>query len=450
MPGRSRRPPATWMIAAAALALMLRCGGPGPAPDASGPPPAAARCGDGVVQGREECDDGNASNDDACLASCLRPAAWVSGDVHLHAHGCGDEAFSPGELLSFVEAAGVQVGSVLVWGVGFEEDRPLFTGSDSPVSTPSHRLRYDLEVSHFDAARGGHLLALGLRSLDSAPEIFHTPTGVPVVDWAHAEGAVVGMAHAQFWPADGGFPQPPGGCCMPWELPVHVARGRLDFLAVEKPGPTSPLDEGAFLLWKALLNSGFRLPLAGGSDYTCLNHEFGPRTPRTDVLQEGPLSYAGFLDALRNGRSAVAIGRGNRLDLRVNGARLGEEVQLRAGEPVELDLESRFGQPGQVEVLVNGRVERTLGAEPGTGVGRVSLSLTRSAWIAARSRWVATSPVYAIVDGREIRASAEDACYLIRYLDHLSALRPGAQPAYAGARDELVRRFTESGGATCP
>jgi len=436
---------------AAAVALLVSCGGQGPAPPgAQGADPTPAQCGDGVVQGREECDDGNASNEDACLASCLRPAAWVSGDIHLHGHGCGDEVSSPGELLSLVEAAGIQVGSVLVWGVGFEQDRPLFTGRDSPVSTPSHRLRYDLEVSHFDAARGGHLVALGLRSLDFTPAVFHTPTGVPVVDWAHAQGAVVGMAHAQFWPADGRFPQPPGGCCMPWELPVHVARGRLDFLAVEKPGPRSPLDDGAFLLWKSLLNAGFRVPIAGGSDYTCLNHEFGPRTPRTDVLMQGPPSYEGFLDALRKGRSAVAIGRGNRLDLRVNGARLGEEVHVRAGQPLELDLESRFEQPGEVEVLVNGRVDRTLGAEPGTRVGRVSLSLATSAWIAARSRWVATSPVYAIVDGREIRASPEDACYLVRYVEHLSALRPGAQPAYADARDELLRRFTESGGTACP
>lgn len=431
--------------------MLISCGAPDSPPLAEPTPsPPSAQCGDGVVQGREECDDGNASNDDACLASCLRPAVWVSGDIHLHGHGCGDEVYSPGELLSFVESAGVQVGSALVWGVGYEEDRSFFTGLDSPVSTPSHRLHYDLEVSHFDAARGGHLLALGLRSLDFSPAPFDVPTGVPVVDWARAQGAVVGMAHGQFWPADGRFPQPPGGCCMPWEFPVHVARGRMDFLAVEKPGPKSPLDDGAFLLWRALLNTGFRVPIAGGSDYTCLNHQFGPRTPRTDVLLEDPVSYEGFLDALRKGRSTVAIGRGNRLDLRINGARLGEEVRVRADQPVEVDIETRFQQAGPVEVLVNGRVERTLGAEPGTGVGRFSLSLASSAWIAARSRWVATSPVYVVVDGREIRASPDDACYLVRYVDHLSALRPGARPAYAEARAELLRRFTESGGAACP
>lgn len=237
---------------------------------------------------------------------------------------------------------------------------------------------------------------------------------------------------------------------MPWELPVHVARGRMDFLAVEKPGASSPLDEGAFRLWSALLNSGFRLPLAAGSDYTCLNHEFGPRTPRTDVLQEAPPSYEGFLDALRRGRSTVAMGRGNRLDLRVNGGRLGEEIQVGGGQAVDVHVETRLEAGGEVEVLVNGQVAKTLQAEAGAGAGRFSLSLASSAWIAARSRSVVTSPVYALVDGHPIRASAQDTCYLMRYLDHLSALRPGTRPAYTEAREELRRRFTESGGTSCP
>jgi len=366
--------------------------------------------------------------------------------VHLHSQGCNDDVVSPGELASLMSTQGIRIGSVLVWGVGYEQDRPLFTGRDYPGSTPQQLLHYDLEVSHFEAARGGHLIALGLRSLDFSPPLFDVPTGTPVVDWAHAQGALVGMAHAQMWPEQG-FPSPPGGCCMPWELPVHAARGRLDFLAVEKPG-AFPVDGGAFRLWKSLLNAGYRVPLAAGSDYTCLNHAFGPRTPHTDVLLEGAVSYAGFLESLRLGRSTVSLGRGRSLDLRVGSARMGDVVALRAGQVLEVAVETRFDGSEQVEVLVNGRVEGSFRAASGHQVGRVSLRPTSSAWIAARSRSVSTSAIYALVDDREIRASAEDACYLLRYVRYLSSLR-GRLAAYAEAESDLLRRFSESGGTAC-
>jgi cysteine-rich repeat protein len=398
------------------------------------------------VEGAEECDDGNASNADSCLATCTRPASFVSGDVHLHSQGCNDARVSPEELVLLMSEQGIDVGSVLVWGVGYELEQSLVTGRDHPESTPEQLLRYDLEVSHFEAARGGHLIALGLHSLDPSPDRFETPTGTPIVDWAHAQGALVGMAHAQVWPVEG-MPQPPGGCCMPWELPVHAARGRLDFLAVERPG-VFPVDGGAFRLWKSLLNSGYRVPLAAGSDYTCLNHGGWSRTPHTDVLLDGDVTYAGFLGALRRGRSAVSLGRGQRLDLRAGGARLGDEVGVSSGQPLEVAVETRFGQAQDVEILVNGQVEGRFRADPGHQVGRVSLRLSSSAWIAARSRSVSTSAVYVLVDGREIRASAADACYLVRYVRYLSSLR-GRLAAYAEAEEDLLRRFAESGGTTC-
>ena len=59
-----------------------------------------------------------------------------------------------------------------------------------------------------------------------------------------------------------------------------------------------------------------------------------------------------------------------------------------------------------------------------------------------------------------MRASAEDACYLIRYTDHLSRLVSDgdidlaedtgeALDAYAAARAEFERRFREAGGQVC-
>lgn len=409
------------------------------------------------MQPPEECDDANASNEDACLTSCYRPAVWVASDPHVHSWGCNAQV-TPEELAGRLADARIQVGASLVWGLGFGQDRGFFTGRDHPTGRPGVVLHYDLEVSGFPAAKGGHLVLLGLGSIEFSPRPFDEPhSGIPVADWARAQGdrVVAGMAHAHLWPEDGAFPALPGGCCMPFELPVHAVRGRIDFLAVERPGGF-PLNPGAFRLWKALQNSGVRIAIAGSSDYSCLNHGFFERTPRTDVLLEGRVTYDAWLGALRQGRTAVAWGADEHLGLRVEGVPIGGEVRARAGDTLRVSLETRFSAAADVQVLVNGSVAGGFRAEPGIQAAEVRLPAGPSAWISARSQRVMTSPVYVIVDGRPIRASAEDTCYLIRYVDHLRRLpldrgesAGAAFAAYDDAEAILRQRFSEAGGVSC-
>lgn len=82
---------------AIALALLVTCsacggddgGGPppardgGPLPDAGPPPP---RCGNGIIEAREGCDDGNADDTDLCTAMCRRTPH------------CGDGVTGEGEV----------------------------------------------------------------------------------------------------------------------------------------------------------------------------------------------------------------------------------------------------------------------------------------------------------------------------------------------------------------
>ena len=199
--------------AAAALVALAACAGGSGSPAASATPSPA--CGNGVAEGSEECDDGNASNADGCLVTCQRPAAWVTSDVHVHSTGCSQYA-SPARLAELLKAQQIQVGAALVWGEGYANDAAFFTGRDHALSTPGFILHYDLEVSHFEAARGGHLVLLGLDSIAFSDDVFHVPqSGMPVVEWAHRQPrALVGMAHAQFWPADG----------RSWTRPAAAAR----------------------------------------------------------------------------------------------------------------------------------------------------------------------------------------------------------------------------------
>jgi hypothetical protein len=249
---------------------------------------------------------------------------------------------------------------------------------------------------------------------------------------------------------------------MPWELPIHAARGTIDFLSTERRGDGPALDSGTFRLWKALQNSGFRIALTGASDFHCIHWAVDETAPRTDVLLEGDVSYDSWLDAIRSGRASLAVGHGSHLDLRVDKSRLGEEVTLPAGGgSVSLQVESRFPASDSVDLLVNGRVVQTVFMDGGAQVATVNLPLASSAWIFARSRSVATSPVYVVVGGAPVRGSAADVCYLVGYVDHLSRLVSShrldlgastgqALAAYAGARRELMQRFLEAGGQTCP
>jgi hypothetical protein len=86
--------------------------------------------------------------------------------------------------------------------------------------------------------------------------------------------------------------------------------------------------------------------------------------------------------------------------------------------------------------------------------------VTKSSWIAARSANGLTNPVYVLVGGAPVRASADDICYLWRSVDHLAGLvisrrlflygaEREALGAYEEAMGELQRRFAEAGGGVC-
>jgi len=71
----------------------------------------AAYCGDGKIEGREECDDGNPDYDDECTPECLNTSPFIEFDSHIS------------EILSAYEIPGASIGVVkdgrLVWVRGY-------------------------------------------------------------------------------------------------------------------------------------------------------------------------------------------------------------------------------------------------------------------------------------------------------------------------------------------
>ncbi len=383
----------------------------------------------------------------------------MAGDPHEHAHGCFPRR-GPDELQYAAARQEIAVAAALVWGEGYDTDFALFTGADNPVSKPGSIVHYDLEVSRFPAANPGHLVVLGLHNLAFSPDPFATPkSGIPVVEWARAQGALVGMAHGQFWPSDGHLPNPGETCCIPLEFPVHVARGQVTFLETERTGSGPVLDPSTFLLWKTLQNAGFPVVLIGGSDLPCLGPDLTDDTPRTDVIVDGALTYDRWLDGIRKGRTTV-VTRGVHLNLRVNGAPLGSDVHVATGAVVTAALETRFREPTEVELVVNGETAWSGRVDAGSQVRMVPLRAAASFWVFARSHRAATSATYVIAGEQPIRASAADACYLVRYVGHLEDVARGGQlplgesqaealDAYEQARKEFSKRFFEAGGQSC-
>jgi len=443
------------------LGLAACAGSPSAGPPTPTPEPVV--CGDARVEPGEECDDANTNDGDGCLRTCLQGATWVASDPHIHSQGCGGD-LSPKELLDVSDSRGTQVTAALVWGEGYYDEQRYFTGNDDPASRPGNILHYDMEISHFPAADSGHLLLLGLDSIRFSPDPYRSPhSGIPVADWALGQNSrvVVGMAHGEFWPADGQFPRPPVVCCMPWDFIPNAVLGRTSFIETERhDGP--PVDAGTDKLFTTVQNAGVRVALAGASDYPCIHHFIGNQTPRTDVSLDGEISYDRWLEALKLGRSSVVVGgSGNHLDLRVNGAKLGDEVRVRSGRAVRVAVEATAPVAETVRILANGAAVASVDLDSGHRSASVELEITRSVWLSAASPFARTSPIYVLADGAPIRGPASDICYLIRYLDHLSGLVRSrkldlspetdlAVAEYARARHELETRFTEAGGTSCP
>jgi hypothetical protein len=210
------------------------------------------------------------------------------------------------------------------------------------------------------------------------------------------------------------------------------------------------------------MNAGYPLGLAAGSDLGCIGDTVG--VPRTLAIVDGDVTYASFLEALRKGRTAVASTKGWRLDVRAGDKRLGDAIALDAPAEIVVELGADLAEPAPVQVLVNGVVVRDVEFPAGPRTMTTPVRIEKSSWVVARTRHVVTSAIYAIVGGRPIRASADDACFLMKYVDHLRTMvttvrpdsplflgaeLPAATARWDEARADFERRYREAGGTDC-
>ena len=360
---------------------------------------------------------------------------WVSGDVHTHMNYAGTYRNTPAHLVEQAAAENLAIVEDLV--VNKEQripDMAYFSPQLDSASTADHLLLHGQE---FHTSYWGHLGLLnltrnfilpGYAAYPNTAAASLYPANANVADMAHEQGALVGYVH----PFDS-FPDPAKDASLTAELPADVALGKVDYIEVLGFSDHKSTAE----VWYKLLNCGFRLPTAAGTDfmgnYASLRGPVGLNRVYAEV-ERGPLKIEPWLAAIKAGRTFATNGPLLRFSL--GGQGIGGKVRLDKKQEVRFSAELFSMVPvDHLQIVCNGKVVRELAMESDRSSAHVdgSIPIEASGWCVLRAfsdkaeypildlyPYATTSPVYVSVAGAPVR-SAADAAYFVAWVDRLIA-----------------------------
>jgi len=378
------------------------------------------------------------------------PPRWYAGDIHVHLNcGQGTILLPEDSLARMMEPNDLAVISLLAdMGNGEVTDskRDLLkvNGKDALQSRPDRIIHWDTEW-HWDAtysnfsnqALGGHLVLLGL---NNAQQIWEE-SPYKILEWAKKQNAIRGFAHMEYL---NDSIQNELNCCIPVDFPVEAALGNVDFVSEDVYAKRSPnngnyFSEGVVNAYYKLLNCGFRLGLAAGTDYPC-NADEPLGTLLTYVNVKDKLTYQKWIEGIKAGRTVVSRnGHDEFLSMKVNDKFIpGDEIKCKKNGKVSVQITWTAAEAltGRIELVSNGNVIATMqgSAKPGEPlVFNTTASFTKSSWLCARrmdeqGHETHTAPVYITVNKKPVRASAEDARFFIAWIDNiLQNIKPGGK-----------------------
>jgi len=185
-----------------------------------------------------------------------------------------------------------------------------------------------------------------------------------------------------------------------------------------------------------LLNCGFRLPTAAGTDamanFASLRGPVGLNRVYVNV-PAGPLNISTWLDSLKHGRTFAT--NGPLLGFTLGGHQPGEELRLPAGEnKVKIKAWLRSFVPlDHLQVICNGDTVRDLKLSPDrqSADAEDTIPVSRTGWCLLRTSsekpehpvldlypYATSSPVYIRVAGSNPRPQ-QDASYFVAWIDRL-------------------------------
>jgi TolB protein len=360
---------------------------------------------------------------------------WVSADVHVHMNYGGHYRNTPAHLVLQAQAEDLGIIDNLI--VNKEQRIPDIAYSGVGVDPASRAQTLVVHGQEFHTSYWGHLGLLGFRGNillpgysgypnTAAASLF--PTNADVADLAHAQGALVGYVHP--------FEEEPQPLTRAAhtdadELPVDVALGKVDYMEI-----VSFADHQATAsVWYRLLNLGFRIPAAAGTDamadYAILRGPVGLNRVYVPVA-DGALRSEAWLEALRQGRTFAT--NGPLLDFSLAGQPIGSTLQLAHTRGVAFTARLRSIVPlDHAQVVCNGRIARelALGGQRDRLEVSGTLPISTSGWCVLRAFtakaeypvldnfvYATTSPVYISMRGERPR-SPQDARYFVAWVEHL-------------------------------
>jgi hypothetical protein len=355
---------------------------------------------------------------------------WFSGENHIHAnYGYGAWHNDPVTIRDQCEGEDLHVANVVVANSDGDGvfDRQYFLGRPDPLSVPRTIIYWNEE---FRSTIWGHLT---LGSLSRLVEPIFTgfadttnpwdvPSNADITDRARVQAGTVSYTHPASNPDslyDGAYSGK--------GLPVDAALGRIDTLDVMGSGY-----EASLKLWYRLLNCGFRLPAAAGTD-VFLNRitSYPPGWGRCYVKLTNGLNYSAWMRGQKAGRSFVTTGP--MLEWSAGGREPGETLRLDAPARVRVRARASSQFPlKNLELLVNGVVASTVTGTNKAGelVLDEEVRLDHAGWLAVRCAsgaapaWAGpmlgahSNPVFVEMPGQPFDARA-DAGYFLAWIDRL-------------------------------
>ncbi len=449
---------------------------------------------------------------------------WFSGDHHIHAAGCAHydapaQGVDPAAMMRHILGEDLNVGCVLSWGPCWYHQKQFFSGELDTLSKPHYLMRYDVEVSGFPSSHAGHLCLLNLKEDDftyTTPQNFKwsydnekgeftgTKTerlgqwpswNLPILRWGKDQGGIVGYSHSGAGLAvkDHTLPNyliPPFNGIGANEYIVDVTHDACDFISsVDTPLPWE------LNIWYHTLNCGYQCRISGETDFPCV---YGERVGlgRVYVKLDGddPLSYQGWIEGIRDGRSYCTDGTAHLYDFEINGLGVGQkgvddkasELNIAGGTSLKISVKASVLLPETpqsnikqrplthkpywhperariegtrkvpVELIVNGYpVEsKEITADGTVHDLKFNYQPNQSSWIAMRVFASAhTNPIFVQIDGKPIRASKRSAQWCIDSVAQCwKSKKPrirqheqdAARKAYDYARDQYTKILAES------
>ena len=365
----------------------------------------------------------------------LPARGWWSGDVHVHMNYGGAYRNTPRNLAMQARAEDLHVVENLI--VNKEQRIPdiaYFRTDKDPVSTATFLLLHGQE---FHTSVWGHMGLLGLSSHYLLPDYAGypntaasslAPTNATIADLAHEQKALVGYVH----PFDT-KPDPfDTTAALNYQLPVDVALGKVDYLEVMGYSDHLITSE----IWYRLLNCGFRIPAAAGTDafpnFASLRGP--PGLVRTFVSSGATLDHPRWLAGIKAGRTFVT--NAPLLEFSLNGRGIGEEIRMSA---ISRQLTARVSMRSNVpvdhlEIIGNGKVVASipLSGNRMSATDTITIPVTGSGWFVLRAYsdratmpvldlypFGSTSPIYVQVGDKPVR-SADDASFFVRWIDRIT------------------------------